>query len=290
MSGLEFASFWRGSLEPFEQACLRSFVVRGYSITLYSYELLENVPDGVNTADARRIAPEASAQRFIYGGRPNLSHFSDYFRYNLSLKTDQIWVDTDLLAVRTFPETLPASIIAREDASMICPAILRLDSNDPRLPQLIAATEKKMDRELIWAETGPKLMTAVIGADAVRAAYPPEIFFPIHHSDFWRVFLPSQREWCEAATRSAVAVHLWNNIVTSLGVWKQLGPPVGSYLHNCFAADGSLDLFSAFYPPEVMEQMIENYRLRASGGALGIGAIARQTIPSIGRSWRSRFG
>ena len=56
-------------------------MTQGYRITLYSYEPLTGVPEGVETADARAIAPEASASRFIYNGRADLSHFSDYFRY-----------------------------------------------------------------------------------------------------------------------------------------------------------------------------------------------------------------
>lgn len=287
----EFASFWRGTLMPFEQACLRSIVTRGYAITLYSYEPLAGVPDGVGTADAREIAPEESASRFLYDGRPDLSHFSDYFRYNLSLKTDRIWIDTDMLLVAPFPDDIPETFVAQEDANKICPAILRLSRHDPRLPQLVAATEAKMDRNLIWAETGPKLMTKVFDGDAImRQALPPESFFAIDHRDFWRAFLPAEVAWCERTTSRAIGVHLWNNIVTSLGYWKKLAPPEGSYLFNRFAADGSLDLFSDCYPERVMTQMVDNYRRRLDGGALGLGSVIRQAIPSMRRSWRYRFG
>lgn len=291
MSQPEFASFWRGTLMPFEQACLRSIVTRGYRVTLYSYEPLAGLPDGVDTADAREIAPEESAGRFLYDGRPNLSHFSDYFRYNLSLKSDRIWIDTDMLLVAPFPERVPETFVACEGPNLICPAILRLPRRDPRLPQLVAATEAKMDRNLIWAETGPKLMTKVFGGDEImKQALPPETFFAIDHRDFWRAFLPAERDWCERATDRAVGVHLWNNIVTSLGYWKALAPPVGSYLHARFAADGSLGLFADVYPEKIMTQMVENYRYRLNGAALGIGSVFRQALPSIQRSWRYRFG
>jgi hypothetical protein len=291
MSKPEFASFWRGTLMPFEQACLRSIVIRGYRITLYSYEPLSGVPEGVETADAREIAPEASAGRFIYNGRADLSHFSDYFRYNLSLKSNRIWIDTDMLLVAPFPDNVPETFVARERDNQICPAILRLPSNDPRLPKLVAATEDKMDRNLVWAETGPKLMTQVFGNDTImRDALPPPIFYAIPHQEFWRAFIPQERQWCEKRTSQSVAVHLWNNIVTSLGYWKKIAPPEGSYLYERFSIDGSLDLFADFYPEKIMTQMVENYRLRLSGGAIGVGSIVRQAVPSVKRSWRYRYG
>lgn len=286
-----FASFWRGTLSPFEQACLRSFVIRGNPVTLYSYEPLSGVPEGVETADARAIAPEASASRFRYQGRADLSHFSDYFRYNLSMKTDSIWIDTDLLLVAPFPQDVPATLVAKEGPNLICPAILRLERGDPRLPRLVAATEGKMDRDLIWAETGPKLMTTVFDGDAIMAqAMPPEAFFPIPHQEFWRAFVPAERAWCEARTDASIGVHLWNNIVTALGYWKQIAPPAGSYLYERFAADGSLDLFQDRYPETIMARMVENYRMRLNGAALGVGSILRQAVPSVRRSWKYRFG
>ena len=276
---------------PFEQACLRSIVLRGYELKLYSFEPLTGVPEGVDTADARAIVPEASASRFIFGGRPDLSHFSDYFRYNLSLKTDRIWIDTDMLLMAALPDRMPDTLVAREGPGRICPAILRLPRNDPRLPRLVAETEGKMDRELIWAETGPGLMTKIFGGDAImRDALPPSAFYAISHIDFWRAFLPAEREWCERTTAAAIGVHLWNNIVTSLGYWKALAPPEGSFLHARFAADGSLGLFSDCYPEAVMERMVANYRHSLNGAALGFGSIVRQAMPSIRRSWRYRFG
>jgi hypothetical protein len=182
-------------------------------------------------------------------------------------------------------------LVAREAPNRICPAILRLARNDARLPGLVAATEGKMDRELVWAETGPGLMTQVFGGDAImRDALPSSYFFAISHTDFWRAFLPEEREWCERVTASSVGVHLWNNIVTSLGYWKKLAPPQGSFLHERFAEDGSLHLFSDCYPDQVITRMVQNYRNSLNGAALGVGSVLRQAVPSVRRSWRYRFG
>ena len=148
--------------------------------------------------------------------------------------------------------------------------------------------ERATDRELSWGETGPRLLTEVFGKqDILKRARAPREFFPIGHDEFWRVFLPSERDWCEAACEGSFTVHLWNNIVVRLGIWKRFAPPPGSWLASRYEEDGTIDMFEDSYPADVMERMVENWILRGTGGALGIKAIARQLMPSIARSARS---
>jgi hypothetical protein len=283
-----FATFWHGSsLSPFEQACLYSVVRRGYSVTVYSYHSLGNLPDELTNGDASEIAPQDMVQRFIYNGRPDLSHFSDYFRYNLFNRTSHIWIDADMLMMRPLDLEVEAGLVARESRSSICGAIMRLNPGC-NLDLLLKRVEEAKDRELIWGETGPKLLTEIFGEQSIlKVAHPPHDFFPIGHDDFWRVFLPSERDWCEARCKESFAVHLWNNIVDRLGVWKRIAPPAGSWLASRYEADGTAGMFDASYPPEVMQRMIDNWILRKSGDDLGIKSIARQLVPSLFRSTRS---
>ena len=49
----EIASLWiGGQLSWLEQLCLKSFADAGHHTTLYSYEEIPNVPEGVHTAEA----------------------------------------------------------------------------------------------------------------------------------------------------------------------------------------------------------------------------------------------
>lgn len=49
----EIASLWIGDrLTWLEQLCLKSFADAGHHTTLYSYKKIENLPDGVHSADA----------------------------------------------------------------------------------------------------------------------------------------------------------------------------------------------------------------------------------------------
>lgn len=285
-----FATFWQGELSGFEAACIHSFLRRGYELTVYSYEPVAGLPAGAATADAAAIVPASVKGRFLFRGKPHLSHFSDYFRYKLFEKTDAIWVDTDMLLVRPFDRPLPATFLPRERQSTICGAVLRL-AKDERLARVIAGAEAAMDRDLVWGETGPALLSREFDLDALSSdVVRPERFFSIDHDNFWKVMLPSHAAECEAMTADSWGVHLWNNVVARLGIWKKFAPPQGSYLHTRWAEDDALGYFADTYPAKVMEQIVENWRLRQSGDALGIAAVTRQVVPSVGRTLRHYAG
>ena len=286
-----FATFWAGkTLSAFEVACVRSFLVRGYEYTVFSYDTVENLPDGAALGDAREITDEANVRRFLIKGRPNLSHFSDLFRYELFRKTDHIWVDTDMLLLRRLDLPRYDQLIAKEEPNSLCGAIMRLDSAHPSLDTLIARTEALRDTNLVWGATGPRLLTSVFGKRSVVGdAYAPELFFPVHFDDAWKMLVPEFREECVKLCESAYTVHLWNDRMVKLGVWKRFCPPTGSFLETQFRNDGSLDLFDGVYPEDVMRSMAENWRIRCEGGDIGLGQWLRQTIPSAQLTFRRRF-
>ena len=287
-----FATFWAGTrLSAYEASCLHSFAVRGYQTFLYSFDQIGNVPAGVTLLDAAAIADPGTVTRFLYEGKPNLSHYSDYFRYQMFRKTEHCWVDADLLLLKAWELPAARTLLAYERADSINGAVMRLDNTRPELEELVTAAEAIMDRNLQWGETGPRLVTKVFREPALLArAYPPHIFFPINHDDFWKMFLPEYAEECELACQSSTAVHLWNNIVDKLGVWKELAPPAGSFLTRHFEANGSLKFFRDQYPERVMRQMAQNWRFRQDGGDLGIAGLSRQILPSILRTARHHFG
>ena len=284
---LRFATFWQGELSPFEAACITSYVRRGYDIAIYSYLPLSNVPKGVAQIDASQIVGREYINSFLYNGVPNLSHYSDYFRYMLFKKTDCIWVDADMLLVRRISEKLPATVLARERQPSICGAVMRIARNDDHLDNLIRRTEAARNRNLLWGETGPLLLTREFGKSAMlKQALPARRFYAIDHDRFWKVFLPEHADECEELTAESWGVHLWNNIVDTLGYWKRFAPPRGSFLFSCFHADGTIDLFDDVYPENIMRNMIVNWRMRKTGEDLGIRQLSTQVVPSLLRTYR----
>ncbi len=286
-----FATFWAGkTISAFEAACILSFLRRGYKYTVFSYDAIENLPDGTSLQDAREITDETNVNRFIIRGRANLSHFSDLFRYELFKRTDHIWIDADMLMLR--PLALPSydQLIAKEDPVTLCGAIMRLDSTHSRLDTLIEKTKALRDHELVWGATGPRLLTAVFDRRTImQEACDAKFFFPVHYDQSWKMFLPEFRDECIELCSSAYTTHLWNDRVMKIGIWKRFCPPAGSFLETCFRADDSLEFFDDVYPENVMQNMVENWRFRCEGGDIGLGQWIRRAVPSAQLTFRRRF-
>jgi hypothetical protein len=114
--------------------------------------------------------------------------------------------------------------------------------------------------------TGHRILNQVFGAAAVlKQAYNPDSFFPIHRDDFWKPFLPEYAQECADACRGAYTLHLWNNIVVEMGIWKELAPPEGSFLWTCLRERGLLHLFRHTYPADVIRHLVTNWKFRKSG-------------------------
>ncbi|CAD6525415.1 hypothetical protein LMG28727_02028 [Paraburkholderia kirstenboschensis] len=256
MSSARFASFWHGpQLSAYEVACLSSFTAYGNAVALYTYDNVENLPKGVIAKDASAIVSRDALTAFSINGTPSMAHFTDYFRFVMFTKTDEVWVDTDMLLLRAFDRSLEGNIIGRESAASICTALLRLDPTDPRLLELLQRIEAMKGTSIKWGDTGPRLLTSVYG---VEAGAPESDFYPVHFDDYYKVFLPQHFNECAALCADSYALHLWNNRVVKMGLFKRIGPPRGSFLHHVFERIGANSLFREFYPANVMQAMIDN--------------------------------
>lgn len=278
MSNPRFATFWKGAaLSPYERACLHSIVAHGHEVVVYSFDPVPDLPSELVARDAREIVPLDALSLFAIDGKPSVTHFTDYFRFLMFRKTDQIWVDTDIVLLKPFTLDSSRNFMGRETATSVCTALLRLDAADPRLAEIIARVEHLSTKQLTWGETGPRLLTAVYG---LAEGLPESVLYPVHFDAFWKVFLPSHRDECETLCADATTLHLWNNLVVKMGVFKKIGPPRGSFLHAMFEQCRSNDLFVEFYPESVMKVMVHNAVIKLGGDA-GIKSTLRLLAPSL---------
>ncbi len=283
-----FGSFWFGELSPYEAICLSSFIRFGHSVTLFSYEPLKGVPAGVNQADARDIVGLEYLDRFITDGKPNVAHFADYFRYLMLSKTDLSWCDTDVFVLKPFSIDPNVNFFVREGTHDVCSALLRIRRDAPELAKIILKCESMFDRDLPWAVT-QGIIRRTFGSrfkDLEPCIHDPTEFMPITFTDFYKVLLPEYADECMVLCKDSKTIHLFNNIFDKIGLYKQLLPPRGSYLHRLFTQFGATTDFIGTYPEPVMRKLIDGWHMRFSAECVGIATIAKQTVPGFMRTMR----
>ncbi|HEY3624556.1 MAG TPA: hypothetical protein VGL12_19575 [Roseiarcus sp.] len=247
--GCEFGSFWHGVLNPFAYACLASFPQAGASLRVFSYDPRLDLPAGVLLADARTICPDESlTRRFIANGKPSIATFADMFRYRMMRETGCCWVDTDMICLSKPAFDNDGFVFCRQaDAvgtSLVNNAVLRLPPTSPALAELEATAEAAIDVDQRWGAIGPFLLTPVLAKyNLTQHALDSHVCYPIEPEQFWKLFLPSYREWVASAARGASLVHLWSEAIAWSGYDFWTCPPLGSYLHEAFGRVRALGRF-----------------------------------------------
>ena len=102
----DVATFWHGPLDRLRQTCLRSQVAAGHKVTVYSFDPIPGLPDGVANAGAEAILPHAFSER-LRPPQPDGSwrdwttlQFSDFFRMRLMAERAGLWLDADVLLLK----------------------------------------------------------------------------------------------------------------------------------------------------------------------------------------------
>jgi len=91
---------WIGSrLTRFEYNSIKSYLVAGYEYHLYTYDKVDNIPEGVIIKDGNEILDKKEI--FYYEG--SIAPFSDLFRYKLLHMRGGIWTDCDIICIKKIP-------------------------------------------------------------------------------------------------------------------------------------------------------------------------------------------
>lgn len=274
-----FATFWTGSIDALERACLASFIRRGHRVTLYSYEAREPSPF-YETRAADEILDRSYLGRFITDGRPNVAHFSDAFRLSMFTRTEATWIDCDLLLRRDLTLDATRNVFVREGRRNIIAAMLRIADRhiaDAALKSILA----QADKDLPWAALQNVIPKEIAAAGRLDELLEPRVYNPVAADDFHKLLLPELREECEALCCDAETIHLYNNILQKIGFYKNLLPPEGSALHALLLPFSLEAGFVGTYPAPVVRAMVEGWRSRFNGTDLGFGAVIRRFGPAL---------
>ena len=145
----DVATFWHGPLDRLRLTCLRSQVAAGHKVTVYSFDPLPQLPDGVGNADAEAILPHAFSER-LRPPQPDgswrdwtLLQFSDFFRMRLMSRHAGLWLDADVLLLKPVEIDAATPLFAWERPRQLGNSVLYLPSRDP----IVAAFEQLMRQD-----------------------------------------------------------------------------------------------------------------------------------------------
>jgi hypothetical protein len=207
----DVVTFWHGALDALRRTCLRSQVAAGHKVTVYSFEPIAQLPDGVGNAEAEAILPHAFSEK-LRPPQPDgtwrdwtILQFSDFFRMRLMARNAGLWLDADMLLLKPVEIDPAKPYFAWERPRQLGNSVLYLPSGDP----IVAAFEDLMAQDeltpdwlalrhrLIFALRklrglrrlsdvrvaiyGPAALTALARrAGELRYAMPRKSFYAVH--------------------------------------------------------------------------------------------------------------
>ncbi|MBK5934059.1 hypothetical protein C8N32_10968 [Rhodovulum imhoffii] len=251
----EVGTLWiGGELSWMEQVCLKSFVDKGQKITLFQYENIPNVPEGVLCRDGREVL---DTDDFIkYEKKNSYALFADLFRLHMIRRfPGMIWIDTDVYCHR--PMTYDSDYVMGFELPgerRVNNAVLGLPADSDMLCQMLDFTgdrfaiapflppkvrrgyEEARDAgqpvhvsQQPWGVWGPLMVThythALGLADKVQ---PMDAFYPVPFPDR-RLFMRRAGMVDDVLTENTTALHVWASNKRQLGNFHNGLPPKGSF-------------------------------------------------------------
>lgn len=124
-------------------------VDNGMDVTLYIYDEVKNVPDGVKIADGNKILDIALLDRLQCVKKPEqnsrqpIANFSDFFRIFLLKHDKGLWLDSDVFLFRGFKYDTSDVYFAYEDRIRIGSPVFYLPKDHP----IINEYEKLLEQD-----------------------------------------------------------------------------------------------------------------------------------------------
>src|SRR6478672_9059673 len=145
----DVVTFWHGPLDRLRQLCLRSQIAAGHRVTVYSFDPLAGLPDGVANAEAEAVLPHAFSEK-LRPPEPDGSwrdwttlQFSDFFRMRLMAQGTGLWLDADVLLLKPVEIDPARPYFAWERPRQLGNSVLYLPSDDP----IVAAFTAMMQQD-----------------------------------------------------------------------------------------------------------------------------------------------
>ena len=132
----DIVTFWHGPLDRLRTLCLRSQLAAGHKVTVYSFDPLPGLPDGIANAEAEAVLPHVFSEK-IRPPQPDGSwrdwttlQFSDFFRMRLMAQEAGLWLDADVLLLKPVEIDPERPYFALERPRQLGNSVLYLPADD----------------------------------------------------------------------------------------------------------------------------------------------------------------
>jgi hypothetical protein len=265
-----------GPLSYLEQLCIVSFRDAGHEVVLYHYGPLENVPEGVELADAATVLPrDGDGLTHARTGSPALH--SDLFRYRLLRKEPgMIWADTDAYCMMPF-DTESGHFYGWESKHHVNGGVLGLPADCDTLAALLEFTSdihsippwypENLKQEyneaakagtpvpagdMPWGVWGPHAITHFLhDTGEVKHAFPQHVLYPFTFADR-RLMLRRGFDASDYVRPDTMSIHFYGRRMRKRLVEAEGGTPkrwslIGKLLkkHNVDPAGAPIPVTSA---------------------------------------------
>lgn len=266
MALAKIASLWIGpELSWLEQLCIQSFLDAGHDFTLFVYDDVKGVPDGVKIADANDHLKSTEFIRHARTGSP--AYHADQFRLRMIRDTNLTWVDTDAYCVNPFvigrhghlhgwiSDARPQinnGVLKLPKKSKTLKAMLDFTSDPYPIPPWYAEDkraelQRRKDRGdgvhvslLPWGVWGPNALTHFLHATGeVKHSQAKHVLYPVPFSHKRSLLKPRRRYIVEEAVQpDTLSIHFWGRRFRA-AVSETGGIPVeGSYTADLLRKHG----------------------------------------------------
>lgn len=260
----EVGTLWiGGALSWMEILCLKSFVDAGQKITLFSYEDIPNVPEGVIRRDGREIIDTDNFMK--YEKKDSFALFADLFRLHMiKACPGMIWIDTDVYchAPMTYEsdyvfgfelpggERVNNAVLGMPADSALFDAMISFTDDHYAIPEFLKPKLQEEYRAAAaqgapvhvsqqpWGVWGPMMVTHFVHKlGLLDKVQPMEAFYPVPFPERTRMIRKAEK--VEARfTPATTAVHLWASNKRELGLRFNGVPRAGSYLAKILEKHG----------------------------------------------------
>ena len=144
---------------------LKSMLLVGHDVILYTYKNLKNVPKGVIVKDGHEVLDKSMIFRYKKGYK-SYSGFANYFRLKRLYELGGTWIDLDILLIKNINDVIKEDIAICSEPHhqeyLHCNnAILRFPKGDLFIKNMYDYA-KKRGKDVNHGETGPHLITKKI--------------------------------------------------------------------------------------------------------------------------------